>query len=180
MNIWGLPKLQHHLMCLKSLSSHLQTIFLVCLTDSSNSSARSSKITPSINLRFMIFLSLSAFLPMIHSSIRCSNSDLEISFMILLQNINQVGNLVLVQVSKKSLAIDCPHIVISFLSLLFHHPRNSGISYNPNFRLSCGLSAYGLLSVSLSPFMCTPSFMTASPPLPESRSCVTVKDSSMN
>ena len=67
------------LMCEKIMRSVLQTIFFTCRTESSNSSASGSKHIPSISLLFVISLSLCAFLPIIHSSIRDSISDLESS-----------------------------------------------------------------------------------------------------
>ncbi len=45
--------------CLKTIDCPLYTIAFIRLTDTSNSSARGSKHTPSISLRFSILLSLS-------------------------------------------------------------------------------------------------------------------------
>ena len=58
-------------MRLKSISSSLYTMFLVCLTERSNSADKSSKVIPSSNLRFRIALSRSE---KIHLSIRISHS----------------------------------------------------------------------------------------------------------
>lgn len=75
----------------------LYTIFLTCVTDRSNSSASASNKMPSRSLRFRILRFLSAFLPMIHSSIRFSTCDLDnsskftfLSHLYLLTYINKV------------------------------------------------------------------------------------------
>lgn len=48
--------------CLKTVSCPLYTMRFICLTDISNSSARASNSTPSISLRFKIFLSRSEWI----------------------------------------------------------------------------------------------------------------------
>lgn len=77
---------------------------------------------PSNSLRFRIFLSLSAFLPMIHSSIRCSNSDLEISFMILFYEGTSTALMFLLKVSYLLLLY---RTLIKWVILyLYRFPRN--------------------------------------------------------